>query len=352
MPTFALEKTKNMKKILISKLQSIEDTLIIISIATALFYLKGPWGTVLGLGFLLYNFWFIFWEQKNPQPRMDFMEKDNLPALIGFVLAPIAALFFLEDKSRDMTIPFIVESFFFGLVSIAIWYLKSDFTGKSTLRIISDSLHLSPIVNLFLIFFCVCDLDPITLTSDIWRYALAAVFILDLGRGLFRLPGDIDEMKTEYDDFYKSLEEEKEELDEAATKVDGIDEGIRNLLNDRISLIDKILISRMSESSISKKDLAKEIDKVISDREAFIRSLGLLYSVNHSKAIKQLKDDDLTEEEIGLCCLYYLGYSGKEVKDIYKSSMVYHMNSAIRQKIGLKSTDMNLTTYMRQLFEN
>ena len=30
--------------------------------------------------------------------------------------------------------------------------------------------------------------------------------------------------------------------------------------------------------------------------------------------------------------------------------MVYHVNSTIRQKLGLKANDINLTTFIRELF--
>ena len=137
-----------------------------------------------------------------------------------------------------------------------------------------------------------------------------------------------------------------------ATGLLDLSAGVKDLLDERIALIDKILIDKMSGTSMSGKAIAKEIENMTADRDSFIRSLGLLYSVNHPQAIRKLKEYELTEEEIGLCCLYYLGYSGKEVKEISRSSMIYHMNSTIRQKIGLKSNEMNLSTYMKQLFGN
>lgn len=300
---------------LIKRLQIVQDVCIIVSIATFLMYIRSPWGLVL-----------------------------------GFVIGPIVTFFLLDGRSRDVAVPFLVNSFLLGLVSIVIWYSKTSFKGKSILRIIYDSLHLSPVINVFAIFFCLFDIDPIALTADFWRHALAAWFIFDFVRGILRLPGDIQKAKDLCEEFYQSLEDEKTELDKAATMVDGIDEGIRDLLNERILLIDDILISRMSGTVTIGRDITKKIDEMTSDRDSFIRSLGLLYSVNHSRAIRQLKEYGLTEKEIGLCCLYYLGYSGKEVKEIAGSSMVYHMNSAIRQKIGLKANDMNLTTFMKQLF--
>ena len=42
--------------------------------------------------------------------------------------------------------------------------------------------------------------------------------------------------------------------------------------------------------------------------------------------------------------------NGKEVKDISDTSMVYHVNSTIRQKLGLKTNDVNLSTFIRELF--
>lgn len=350
---FASVKTNTaMKNNQITKLVFLENILLTISIALSLFHIKGPWGVLLGFSFILFNFWYFFWETKNPQPEFDFMEKDNFPIILGALAGPVAALFLLEGETRDTALPFMALIFFLGLVWAALWYIKGDFKGKSISRIIFDSLHLSPVINLFLIFFCVYDIETGTIAPGIWRYVLAGVFTLDLVRGLVRLPKDIAEAKAVSEEFYRSLKEEKEELDKAASKVDVIDPGVKDLLDERIALIDKILIDKMSGTSMSGKAIAKEIENMTADRDSFIRSLGLLYSVNHPQAIRKLKEYELTEEEIGLCCLYYLGYSGKEVKEISRSSMIYHMNSTIRQKIGLKSNEMNLSTYMKQLFGN
>ena len=94
----------------------------------------------------------------------------------------------------------------------------------------------------------------------------------------------------------------------------------------------------------------KEIEKVIADRSTFIESLALHYGVSHPQAVERLQQSGLSRYEIGLCCLYYMGYNGKEVKDISDTSMVYHVNSTIRQKLGLKTNDVNLSTFIRELF--
>ena len=47
-----------------------------------------------------------------------------------------------------------------------------------------------------------------------------------------------------------------------------------------------------------------------------------------------------------------MGYNGKEVKDISDTSVIYHINSAIRQKLGMKPGDVNLSTFIREIFSN
>ena len=117
-----------------------------------------------------------------------------------------------------------------------------------------------------------------------------------------------------------------------------------------LDLIDHILIGKMSDNAVFSRKVNKEIEKVVADRASFIESLALHYAVSHPQAVERLQQSGLSRYEIGLCCLYYMGYNGKEVKDISDTSMVYHVNSTIRQKLGLKTNDVNLSTFIRELF--
>ena len=65
---------------LIKRLQIVQDVCIIVSIATILMYIRSPWGLVL-----------------------------------GFVIGPIVTFFLLDGKSRDVAVPFLVNSFLLGL---------------------------------------------------------------------------------------------------------------------------------------------------------------------------------------------------------------------------------------------
>ena len=182
------------------------------------------------------------------------------------------------------------------------------------------------------------------------EYVCIGLLVLDLIHNLIILPGNYRKQKQIIDEYFQQLENEKEALVRVDAETADLDEETKKLVIDRINLIDHILIGKMAGNTLSSRKANKEIEKVIADRASFIESLALQYSVSHPEAIDHLRQSGLSRYEIGLCCLYHMGYNGKEVKDISDTSMVYHVNSTIRQKLGLKSNDINLTTFIRELF--
>lgn len=188
-------------------------------------------------------------------------------------------------------------------------------------------------------------------TFGIYDYVFIGLLVLDLIHNAFILPATYRKEKQILTEYFQQLENEKASLARVDTRTADLDEETKQLIIDRINLIDHVLIGKMSGNTVFARKANKELEKVIADRTAFIEGLALRFSVSHPDAIEQLQQHGLSRYEIGLCCLYYMGYNGKEVKDISDTSMVYHVNSAIRQKLGLKANDVNLSTYIRELFQ-
>ena len=61
----------------------------------------------------------------------------------------------------------------------------------------------------------------------------------------------------------------------------------------------------------------------------------------------ELKSHDLTDWEIGYCCLYVLGLKGKDVGNYLKKKRNYIISSDIRRKLGLTEHDTNLGIWLR-----
>ena len=52
----------------------------------------------------------------------------------------------------------------------------------------------------------------------------------------------------------------------------------------------------------------------MADRDSFIESTRLTIEGNNPEFIAALKKQDLTDEEINICCLYVIGLKGKDIK--------------------------------------
>lgn len=224
---------------------------------------------------------------------------------------------------------------------------------KSFIEIFNSQLRLPITINLAL--FCI-PLFQVYYdgwnTFDIYEYVLVGFLFIDLIHNLAILPSTIRAEHQAIADNLKLLEDEKGSLVCVESGNPAIDEDALKLVEDRINLIDRILIGRMSGNTAFSRRADREVERIISDRVAFIESLALHFMVSHPKATGKLRECGLSDYEIGLCCLYYMGYNGKEVKDISDTSMIYHINSAIRQKLGMKPGDVNLSTFIREIFSN
>ena len=57
---------------------------------------------------------------------------------------------------------------------------------------------------------------------------------------------------------------------------------------------------------------------------------------------------DLSDGEIGYCCLYAMGLKGKDIS-AYMGNGHYKLSSAIRKKFGLSEHDTNLDIFLREI---
>lgn len=228
---------------------------------------------------------------------------------------------------------------------------KGAFKNKSFKEIFDEQLRFPIELDLVLLFWPIYrGFKEGWEALDTFEYVWLGIVVIDLIHNLIVLPSTYRREKQIINEYLQQLKNEKETLVRVDTETADLDEETKKLVIDRINLIDHILIGKMAGNTLSSRKANKEIEKVIADRASFIESLALQYSVSHPQAIDHLQQNGLSRYEIGLCCLYHMGYNGKEVKDISDTSMVYHVNSAIRQKLGLKSNDINLTTFIRELF--
>lgn len=102
------------------------------------------------------------------------------------------------------------------------------------------------------------------------------------------------------------------------------------------------------------KRIIRAAHDIVRVRNIFLSDLCTFYQSNPaSSAI--LLSRGLTRREREICCLYGLGLSSKEILSYLEYANLgsfYNATSAIRQKLGLRGSGVNLASYLREKFKN
>ena len=93
-----------------------------------------------------------------------------------------------------------------------------------------------------------------------------------------------------------------------------------------------------------------ELRRMTEDSKEMLRNVGFLFGIYHPEFILALEGKGLSELEVGYCCLYALGFTGKEIPDKLQRSSFYNTSSAIRKKVGLGPHDTNLSIWIKNLY--
>ena len=122
-----------------------------------------------------------------------------------------------------------------------------------------------------------------------------------------------------------------------------------SFIRERLDVLDKVIASRISSDEKLSDSAEEELDVMMADREAFLRSTKILFEENHPKFTAYLAEKGLTDWEIGYCCLYTLGLKGKDIGEYIQKKRHYIISHEIRQKLGLDEHDTNISIYLREL---
>lgn len=348
---FVLAKTKEkMDYKLIEKLKHLSWSLAVIYMIAA-YILKGghPIGAVIAATIMLFiSIATLLFD--NDTMSFDFPKCTFLGDLFLGILA-IVSVCSVETEADYRVLPMVVLMFVGAVLDIIHLIGTGAFRNKSFKEVFDEQLRFPIAIDIvFLLWPIIQGIIEGWDSFETYEYVFFGFVFLDLVHNLAILPSVIRKERETIREYYRQLANEKESLASVNIDTTGFDEETKKLVLDRIDLIDHILIGRMSGNALFSRKVNKEIERVVADRASFIESLTLHYAVSHPQAVDRLQQSGLSRYEIGLCCLYYMGYNGKEVKDITDTSMVYHVNSTIRQKLGLKTNDVNLSTFIRELF--
>ena len=145
------------------------------------------------------------------------------------------------------------------------------------------------------------------------------------------------------------LEGEREQLKELLDKQDTLSEEARQIIKERIALLNGLFAKALTDVDSYGKEFQKYIEKIKKDKKAFQQSIGKVMETTHPGFMKYLKDRGLTERETDYVCLYAIGLRGKEIGNYLDLARHYNISSDVRRKLGLDSNGSNLGPYIREL---
>lgn len=183
--------------------------------------------------------------------------------------------------------------------------------------------------------------------------ATTSIFIgLFVSTRLRQLKGEkckLEKVMTSYRELYEQAEDEKKNL-QRIRNVPGLGLEIKKSIEERLDMLNMFIIASLSKNLMTSATDA--MDSYLQDRERFIYSTRLSFSALHPKFISQLKKADLTEPEIGYCCLYCLGMNGSDIAAYLGRKSFYNDSSAIRKKLGLSMHDRNISGFLREMMHS
>ena len=147
------------------------------------------------------------------------------------------------------------------------------------------------------------------------------------------------------------VEEELGNLSRLLAQQHELSETTQQILAERVSLLNKFFATYIKSYDEPDSAINEEIEKLVTDKEAFINSNRISFSGSHPKFIHYLEEKGLTEWEINYCCLYTLGLNGREIGTYIKMRSHYNQSSIIREKLGIGEHDTNLGIYLRKLLK-
>ena len=151
----------------------------------------------------------------------------------------------------------------------------------------------------------------------------------------------------EYAARYDRMCEEMQTLRQNLEESQALNRTAKTLMAQRLALLNELITEQYGKRSTARNTLTD----MLADPKAFIQSTRQTLSITHPRFIRTLQQHNLSDEEIGLCCLYALGLNTKQVGIYVKNARTYHANSAIRQKLKLDTHVTNLNLYIARMLQ-
>lgn len=157
--------------------------------------------------------------------------------------------------------------------------------------------------------------------------------------------------KQRYESMYSEVVTERDELTRMIED-NTMNEDTKNIIEKRLGLLNKVIVSYITDTSAANRKANEELEALVSDRDTFITQTRMTLESSHPAFFRYLYDKGLTDWEINYCCLYLIGLKGKDIGEYINLKRHYTYGSVIRQKLGLTENDTNLSLYLRKLMDN
>ncbi len=141
-------------------------------------------------------------------------------------------------------------------------------------------------------------------------------------------------------------QEKLNEIIEYNKKKNQLDPMMLTLLKQRFALLDKFIVANIS--SVYTKSALEELNKLILDKESFLESTRMAFSLSHPQFVEYLQQRRLTDKEMAYCCLYCIGLNGSEISNYLDIKSFYNISKVIRKKLSIDRS-MNIDTYLRKI---
>ena len=161
----------------------------------------------------------------------------------------------------------------------------------------------------------------------------------------------LESEKALYEQMYNEVVAERDALNEMIAN-NAIKEEAMEIIKKRLGVLNTIIVSHLSAKDTDIKRANEELERLIANRNDFIKSTRLTLEENYPHFFAYLHDKGLEEFEIDFCCLYAIGLKGKEIKAYTNLTRHYKDSSEVRQKLGLSESDTNLSNFLQKLLKN
>ena len=156
--------------------------------------------------------------------------------------------------------------------------------------------------------------------------------------------------KALYEQMYNEVVAERDALNKMIAN-NAIKDEAMEIIKKRLGVLNTIIVSHLSAKDTDIKRANEELERLIANRNDFIKSTRLTLEENYPHFFAYLHDKGLEEFEIDFCCLYAIGLKGKEIKAYTNLTRHYKDSSEVRQKLGLSESDTNLSNFLQKLLK-